>query len=344
MELAISDILNLDSLRTAKIIAGKSGINRFIGRVATIEKPFSDHLEYSRNAAKEGDLYLSKLFVFQNDRQKLRDEIRFMVDSGSAGLVIHKENEKLIDAEMRRLADDNMLPIIAIDNHCGLAELTYTITSMIVENKLSSINEGYLLHILRGNIDKGEIARTLRRINHNFKSSITAVYAITPQSVDIVPLKLSGNDWVQRFQKGVLSFLTTAEGETEKMNEKIKAFLSLVRAAAPNCRVGISEAHCDLGDAREAILESIYANAFCEMYALKTAYFSSLGIYKLLVRLKDEKCLRGFRDEIFNPIIAYEKENNTELFQILKLYLEYGGNYKKCPTSFLYTKRRRDTA
>lgn len=65
-----------------------------------------------------------------------------MVDSGSSGLVIHKENEQMIDKAMCRIADDRMLPIIAIDNHCGFAELTYTITSPIIENKISSMCMG----------------------------------------------------------------------------------------------------------------------------------------------------------------------------------------------------------
>lgn len=329
MAVTVRDILKLNDLNDAEVIAGEAGLDRFVGRIATIEKPFSEHFEYSWRVAQKGDLYMSKLFVFHNDRSKLRDELQFMIESGSSGLVVHRENAGLVDEEMRRYADDNRLPIVSIADRCGFAELTYRITALVVEDKMASIKEDYIHHILHARLDRAGVIETFERINHNFEDNMIVLYVSAPQNIDVSVFWLGETDLAQRFRKGVLFVLTAAERDPEKMTAKVRALVESIKTRVPRYRIGIGEIHDDPGDAREAILESIYANAFCEIFSHDIFPFSKLGIYRLIVRIKDDKALRAFRDEIFEPILAYGRDNHIDLLSILRKYIRHDGNYKR---------------
>ena len=131
MPVRLRDILNLDIVRDAEFLAGSGGIDRIVNRIATIEKPFSEHLTYSWNVAQEGDLYISKLFVFKNAAEKLREEIQFMIATKSSGLIVNRENpvDDLSMEELRKIFAGEILswselggpdrPIVLISRESG---------------------------------------------------------------------------------------------------------------------------------------------------------------------------------------------------------------------------------
>lgn len=328
MSVTIRDILNLEILRNASVIAGSSGIDRFVNRIATIEKPFSDHFDYSWNVAQEGDLYMSKLFVFHDSRDKLRDEIGFMIASGASGLVVNHENESMFDDEMRRLAEENSLPIVAIDDACGFAELTYSITGLIVKDRMAGMNENYLEHILHSDLDEDEIRRTMLRINPHFKDAVVALYLLTKRHINTSMYSLHESDLSLAFHEGRFFLLTGDESDAETIHARTGMLVGAVKATVPDYRVGIGSIHTGLGRAKEALLEAICAAAYCEMFGLQISRFPDLGTYKLLVKLRHDKDLSLYRDEVFGPVAAYERENNIELLPVLRLFIRFGGNYK----------------
>lgn len=328
MPVTIRDILNLDILRDTTVIAGNSGLDRFVNRIATIEKPFSDHFEYSWNVAQKGDLYMSKLFVFRDSRDKLYDEIEFMVASGAGGLVINRGSEPMIDLEMRRLADENDLPIIVVNDACGFAELTYSITGLIVKDRMAGMNENYVEHVLRANLGKNEIKNTLLRINPHFKDAVLSLYLLTEHRVNTSAYSLCESDMSLAFHDGLLFLLTGSGADAERIRARGRMLVDAIKTTVSGYRVGVGSLRTGLGEAKETLLEAIYAAAYCEMFGLRISRFSDLGTYKLLVKLRQDKDLSLYRDEMFGPITSYERENNIELLPVLRLFIRFGGNYK----------------
>lgn len=328
MSVTIRDILSLDILRDASIIAGHSGIDCFVNRIATIEKPFSDHLEYSWNVAQKGDLYMSKLFVFRDSRDKLYDEIGFMVASGASGLVVNRESESMISDEMRRFANENGLPIVAINDACGFAELTYSITGLIVKDRMASMNENYIEHVLRSNLDKNEVKSMLLRINPHFKDAIVSLFLLTERHISTSAYPLRESDLSLAFHNGHLFLLTGSGADVGKIRARTKTLVDAIKTSVSGWRIGIGGLRLELEEAKETLLEAVYAAAYCEMFDLQLSSFPDLGTYKLLVKLRHDKDLLLYRDEVFGPIVSYERENNIELLPVLRLFIRFGGNYK----------------
>lgn len=92
-------------------------------RIAAIEKPYVDHMDYSNRVDLLGDLYLSKLHVFNNEKTKFYEEIDFMKRTKSIGLIIHKDMIGFIDTHAINLTNKYKVPIIVIDKDYGFAEL-----------------------------------------------------------------------------------------------------------------------------------------------------------------------------------------------------------------------------
>ena len=75
MAVTVNDILHINKLADAVVAAGSRGLNKTVRRIATIEKPFLDHPDYCYEVVRPGDLYVSKLYVFQGHKEKLYEEI-----------------------------------------------------------------------------------------------------------------------------------------------------------------------------------------------------------------------------------------------------------------------------
>jgi PucR family transcriptional regulator, purine catabolism regulatory protein len=60
------------------------------------------------------------------------------------------------------------------------------------------------------------------------------------------------------------------------------------------------------------------------LHAEKPLYFPDLSVYRLLLQLEGSEELRGFEDEILEPLMAYE--TGEELVRTLEAYFEHNGN------------------
>jgi hypothetical protein len=56
------------------------------------------------------------------------------------------------------------------------------------------------------------------------------------------------------------------------------------------------------------------------------SFYDKLGIYKVLYAVNDKTILRSFHREIIGPLEKYDRENNTQLMQLLKAYIKNNGS------------------
>ncbi|MPN41275.1 Proline-responsive transcriptional activator PutR [bioreactor metagenome] len=55
-------------------------------------------------------------------------------------------------------------------------------------------------------------------------------------------------------------------------------------------------------------------------------YYENLGLYKVLYAVDDKAILREYYGDVLGKLKAYDRENKTELTQLLKAYLENNGS------------------
>ena len=158
MAVTVNDILHIDKMTDAVVAAGAQGLNKTVRRIATIEKPFVDHPDYCYEVVRPGDLYVSKLYVFRGQKEKLYEEIEFMRRTMGSGLITHKEVLPFLDEEVLSRANQYHIPIIAIDDDYGFTALNYSIIDLILKDEIAQVHVANLQRILSSNLSE-EIIR-----------------------------------------------------------------------------------------------------------------------------------------------------------------------------------------
>ena len=58
-------------------------------------------------------------------------------------------------------------------------------------------------------------------------------------------------------------------------------------------------------------------------------YYDTLGIEKILLSVKDRKVLSDIEKNTLGRLIQYDKNNGTDLYDFLKIYIKNDGSIKK---------------
>ncbi len=87
MSILVRDVLKLDLLKDARLIAGKGGLDREVSRINFTDCPLStDDPGYS--LVQRGDLYILSLYIQSQSEAELCKLINFYIQTGSACCIV----------------------------------------------------------------------------------------------------------------------------------------------------------------------------------------------------------------------------------------------------------------
>lgn len=95
------------------------------------------------------------------------------------------------------------------------------------------------------------------------------------------------------------------------------------------CEFGISSVYQNINDVKKAYEESRKVISLRKANLATTYFYEKLGIYRLLAELIASDQLVSFVEDHLAPVIAYDQEMDSELFETLRVYLECGGAKKE---------------
>ena len=67
----------------------------------------------------------------------------------------------------------------------------------------------------------------------------------------------------------------------------------------------------------------------CVKKNVNILYYNTLGIEKVLLSVKDKKVLNEIERTTLGGLIQYDKNNGTDLYDFLKIYIDNDGSVKK---------------
>ena len=95
------------------------------------------------------------------------------------------------------------------------------------------------------------------------------------------------------------------------------------------CTFGISTAHTNISHMKNGYKEAREVLKLHEAGITTSNFYESLGVYRLLLTLKMSGDLDLYIDEYLGPVIEYDLKANGNLFETLKIYLEFAGSKKE---------------
>lgn len=142
--------------------------------------------------------------------------------------------------------------------------------------------------------------------------------------------------YVDKNNSIVILYGSEPSEKSELIKKKVMNFCKSIEIEAlkkfkeQKFRIGIGRPYIDLSKLNKSYEQAkIIVEKFYKSNASNILHYDDLGLYRILCFDGIQTELIKFCSDTINPIVEYDKINNTELIKTLKVYFECNGNMKK---------------
>lgn len=113
-----------------------------------------------------------------------------------------------------------------------------------------------------------------------------------------------------------------------KLEDTTKKIIADILSRMPHALIGISDIcyTSQLGKAIAQACMSVSSGTLAKDHVIR---FCDLGITRLLVSIENHPALDEFYQDTTAPVLAYDKENHSRLFETLAAFVENDMDYKR---------------
>ena len=135
----IKDILDLQPLKDAIVIAGKNKLDNKVNSISVLEVAEKK----IKNWVLKDQVFITAFYAIMNDVSKQKEVIKILHENGCSGLIICHLNlfVKEIDKEIIELCDDLSFPLIIANSNRSYIDILNPIILKIMGNEKSSIGD-----------------------------------------------------------------------------------------------------------------------------------------------------------------------------------------------------------
>ena len=324
MSITMRELLQVEELQSAVVLAGADGLDKAVCRIATIEKPFVDHPDYCYRVAQPHDVYFSMLYAFHDAKEKLHAELEFMRETKSSGLITYQKDVSALDSEFLKKANAYHIPIVALNNDVGLTELTYHIIDLIIQDGITQIRTANLENLLCRDAAESDYHRQITELTGVLEPFSQSVFVRTKENIPLNSFRIASEDFLLPLFDGMLYFIN---GKNEQhLNEKRSAFVHKLRSSSTSYRLGIGSIH-ESDALKRTLQESLHAFSFADFLKKNSCHYADLREYRLLLQLNGSDCLREWRDVFYVPLQESDLNAKLDLLHLMELYVKKDGDY-----------------
>lgn len=332
MSITVKDILQLDVLKNAELVAGKNGLNREILRVNFTDCPL-DPYDPGYTLVSKGDLYIHSFYTDQNNEDLVFNIIEFYIQTESSCCIGLKCYLNQIPERVLHLANRNNYPIIMIDADVPYGQLIKDISELILTEQLDLSSEHKIAQLLYDKLDSQERNNIIQYLTPDLPLKYLCIYISYPE-LPSLRFKFLKNDLSSQFQ---LHFLRYHKGGFLILNlinhldfsRTINSLTHLLSYYGKTFYIGVSSKCEESSDFVRSFNEAYSAHKIAQLTENRVTYYNDLSIYSLLLPLRNHEILNEFCKKILGPLKEYENRYSTNLLETIRIYLENNGDYKK---------------
>ncbi len=334
MEIKLRHLLGFDIFKDTILLTGDAGLDNHISNISVLEMPISD-FDFDVSVPKH-EFYLTGLFAYKEKPELLEKLFDILITEQCSGLCLFDSYYKTLPDEILNRCKANNLPILLISEKVPYS----SVLNVVFQELLRVKDERYINTLLENMITSEQAPKEVRKnamfLNSRFHEGHCSFF-INDFEEDITGIiyNLKTEKWhaecdlITHFRDGILIVISTDSPSVKKFAELQNHVTNYFRKKMSNFHIGVSNFNRNLTQLNDTIKESIVANSACLTLNQDVVLYEKLGVYKLLYQLKSDIRLSRYRDEILNPIIEYEKNNNISLLETAKILIENDGDMKK---------------
>ena len=333
--ITVADILELNVLKNARIVAGKRGLNREVNSVNVYDNPPSTaDLEIG---FVENDIYLSFLYFAKEDISYLDKVYQRLSANHAAALIVFDKYFQELPPEYATLFDEAQIPVIFTDFHTPYSAVITSIIEFRMYAEQRKNLEDKIASLIGKRISQREKMEIVAELNPNFEKNAMVLFAIdrtNPQVPVSSILNLcnavnqNARAFATEYKGGILVILTYSDSRLSEVAESHQRYIELIHQHLPQAIIGISDLR-PLQTLGTVIAQSYTALTSGRAAAGETVYYKNIGISRILIALYDTPALEQFYNDMTQPILQSDADNKGQLFDTLLTFARLNMDYKK---------------
>lgn len=344
MALSLQTIVNyVKTPFKLKLLAGKNGLNKNVSWVYYTED--ADTIKFIRG----GELAVTLGVSFEREKDNLKidnlhDFLKKFIDNfithNASGLIINtgKYIEE-IPQSIIDFCDKNNFPLFSMPWEIHTIDLMQEVGNMISsDNQNSATIDKYFYKAIfeKENLDPLQIANTPF---FDFKWLSIVIMKFDPSVFNYDngkimryiqysfnhKMNINQNEYCCFIHKQKIVYIIKDSNELF-LNEIYK--ISRLDKNFTNSIISVSDYSDSIEELHELYKHANVANKI-NSSPDKINYYEDLGIYKIILGVKDKKILRKFYDDTLGKLNEMEPDKKEDFIRTLSLYLKTGGNVLK---------------
>jgi sugar diacid utilization regulator len=358
MPVTVRDVLQMDCLSQARVMAGERGLDREVYWITVGEEPDLPEWVFG------GELILSTLFAVEPER---RDEyVKRLSDRGVAGLMLKPERflgaipESVLETAERESFPVAEVPIDVLWSRVLAGFYRHLLseqTELVRVETEMRLRGGFFDELLSGQISGEEILRRAALLGCDLAGGgVMLIFDVA--DLDTVAKKRNLDDLQVQYLKTLL--YETVNGTAQEVHRNhicvprpdgvllllgspVEERRAVAKHVLRRCgeRLKNLPVHAGLGEPYESPDQITRSwreadSALCVGQRLRTAKgvegrihaFATLGVQRMLFALSQEspETLQDFKESTLGPVTDYDKEHGTQLLETLSTYVGCNGN------------------
>ena len=339
MSLTVRDVLSLNVLRGAKVVAGHRGLHNPIRWTHILDHP--DVAPWVRG----GEILLTSGYGIYSDPRAQIKYLRDAAEKKVAAVFIAVETYlPETTPQMREIADQYGVPLVELPHEIAFVEVTEAIIRRL-DVKAAGAERDYLLDaLLAGNLPENEeTLASLQKLGiesgqphalilaQNCAAGFEQSFSPESQQAVLGIINKASRQAVPAKRVGWLitvvplnSRAESAQTFAQTLDQSLKKSLSYrVRLGVGRLARTISDFTESYREARAALFIGSLINDGRTLW-----HYDELGVWRLLLRLKDQTELEQFAETYLNRLTKHDREQLTNWVQTLETFLEQNGNLR----------------
>ena len=322
MSVTVRDLLRLDLLSGAKIVAGADGLDRVVSRVNFTDTPINEAVDYELLA--EGDVFICSFYEGQNNENFLYQNIAFYIRTRSACCIALDEFVPHLPQRVLDLANEHHYPILHIDGSTPYAELIRSITLLILLDQDDRIMESRIGQLVNGSASTAEIAHIYQNVVPKTSEKYVVAH-VTLENLKPMQYKMLKDDVAAQFR---IRFMPYYSGgffvlPGENTGVQLDYIAQIFGHYSPGMSMGYSEVSTGMGSFPGAFGQALSADETARSLGLEKIGYESLSVYKLLIPLQRSRVLEQFCSEVLDTL------RQANLLETVETYFACDGNVEK---------------